>query len=460
VVPAPEIKTETKSATPKKLAAKPATPYGATPTHATANPKPPTPRPTPPEPAASKSTAQKPVAPNPAPRKVGRKLAVRIPPLLLEGDQPTAKSPGGPGRRYALGPATTVEQFGQEQELPEAYGTQRLLLTARDPHWLYAHWDLTPDQQRNYNALSADGHLVLRIYVNEIAGKHVSEVHVHPESRHWFVHVERAGTKYAAELGYHRRGRHWQRISTSRPTLTPPEAMSSDMTAQFLTLPVEVPFAKLLSVVKEAVKENLPLAAALEALRAAGHRDLPPQIAEWQAEISPPTRWTPAQERALAEVITMDRTQRVWIGSLEITELIRRQLEREISSSAAAQLGLAAAVPGELGSVSSPFGAAGRRPKGFWFNVNAELIIYGATEPNARVIIGDRAIKLRPDGSFSYRFTLPDGKYEIPAAATSADGEDTRRANLKFSRRTEYRGDVGAHRQDEKLKAPTLDNVG
>ena len=37
--------------------------------------------------------------------------------------------------------------------VPEAYGTQRLLLTARDPHWLYARWDLTRDQQRKYNRL-------------------------------------------------------------------------------------------------------------------------------------------------------------------------------------------------------------------------------------------------------------------------------------------------------------------
>src|SRR5688500_20153543 len=34
----------------------------------------------------------------------------------------------------------------------------------------------------------------------------------------------------------------------------------------------------------------------------------------------------------------------------------------------------------------------------FWFKINAELIIYGATEPDAKVAIADRPIKLRPDG--------------------------------------------------------------
>ncbi|HXE42117.1 MAG TPA: hypothetical protein VN516_03745, partial [Candidatus Baltobacteraceae bacterium] len=95
----------------------------------------------------------------------------------------------------------------------------------------------------------------------------------------------------------------------------------------------------------------------------------------------------------------------------------------------------------------------------FWFNVNAELIIYGATEPNAKVTLGGNQIKLRPDGSFSYRFSLPDGKYDLPAVAVSADGTDARAAELKFTRETEYRGDVGAHPQDPSLKPPLPDNV-
>ena len=112
-----------------------------------------------------------------------------------------------------------------------------------------------------------------------------------------------------------------------------------------------------------------------------------------------------------------------------------------------------------MSSVSSPFGGEGRR-KGFWFNVNAELIIYGATEPDANVTIGGRKIQLRRDGTFSFRFALPDGNYDLPAQATSADASDSRRAELKFSRATQYRGEVGKHPQDAKLKVPRVENVG
>jgi hypothetical protein len=168
-------------------------------------------------------------------------------------------------------------------------------------------------------------------------------------------------------------------------------------------------------------------------------------------------KWTPAQQQALASIITMDAVRRVWIGSLEITELLRRQMGEQISSISAAQLGLPSSI--SISSISSPFGGAERR-KGFWFNVNAELIIYGATEPDASVTIGGRKIKLRPDGTFSFRFILPDGNYNLPAVAVSADGDDARCADLSFSRATEYRGEVGAHPQDPTMRPPKVENVG
>ena len=128
-------------------------------------------------------------------------------------------------------------------ELPEAYGTQQLFLAARDPHWLYARWDLTREQQHKYNSLSTDHHLVLRIFVNEAKGQPFAQVHVHPESTHWFVHVAQAGTKYMAELGYNQTGGKWVAISASGATLTPPDAMSEDGSVEFATtIPIEVPF--------------------------------------------------------------------------------------------------------------------------------------------------------------------------------------------------------------------------
>src|SRR5689334_12253825 len=202
----------------------------------------------------------------PPPRAPRKKL--KVPSILLEGDKPPAPPPSGPGQRYALGPTPPVERLEAEGELPEAYGTQRLILTARDPHWLYAHWDLTREQQQRYNSLSADRHLVLRVFLDAVSARPLSEIHVHPESRHWFVPVERAGAKYVAQLGYFAAAGQWTVVATSASTLTPPDTLSSDTSVEFATIPIELPMANLLSLVKEAIQQSVPLAEALQELRA------------------------------------------------------------------------------------------------------------------------------------------------------------------------------------------------
>jgi hypothetical protein len=338
-------------------------------------------------------------------------------------------------------------------ELPESYGTGELLLTARDPHWLYAHWDYTRSQIKHYNGLSADGHLMLRVYGGAVGGELMAEIHVHPESRTWFVPVPYAEAKYVGELGYREASHSWVSLARSGATMTPPESFSEDTSARFATIPVEIPLAQLLSTVKSAVGQHGPLIEAIQQMRTRGYAGLPAP-----EEIA--REWTPAQEKALAEAVSIDLRRRVWIGSLEITELVRRQIQEERSSQAAAQFGLSQSAAGESGvsSASVPFGG-GEGGRGFWFNVNAELVVYGATEPDAKVTIGGRPVRLRADGSFSFRFALPDGEYYLPATAQSGDGEETRQAWLKFARATIYEGEVRAHPQDGELKPPSVNAI-
>src|SRR5205823_5595326 len=104
-----------------------------------------------------KRPANSPVAPD-------SKAALKIPPILLEGDESEPTPITGPGEKYSAGTTATVERpLSEHRELPEAYGTSRLLLMPRDPRSLYAHWDLTSTQQRHFNSLAADGHLILRV---------------------------------------------------------------------------------------------------------------------------------------------------------------------------------------------------------------------------------------------------------------------------------------------------------
>jgi hypothetical protein len=98
-------------------------------------------------------------------------------------------------------------------------------------------------------------------------------------------------------------------------------------------------------------------------------------------------------------------------SSAELVESLISRLEREMGS-------------GIVSSLSSPVQYQPKERK-FWMVLNTELIVYGATEPDARVTVQGEPIEIRPDGTFTLRFALPEGTQCIPVSARSADGIDT-----------------------------------
>lgn len=106
---------------------------------------------------------------------------------------------------------------------------------------------------------------------------------------------------------------------------------------------------------------------------------------------------------------------------VKVKGLWEERLKREITS-------------GVLSSLSSPVRTAEERS--FWLAVNTELIVYGATEPSAKVTVQGKDVKLRPDGTFTLRFALGDGKQVIPVTASSSDGREERTITPVVSRET------------------------
>lgn len=112
-------------------------------------------------------------------------------------------------------------------------------------------------------------------------------------------------------------------------------------------------------------------------------------------------------------------------SSAELRKLMEERMKGAISSGSGAGL---------LSSLSSPGKAAKR---GFWFVLDCELVVYGATEPDAKVTMQGKEIKLRPDGTFTLRFALPDGKLVLDTRAESADGVEERTITPVVERHTE-----------------------
>ncbi len=83
-------------------------------------------------------------------------------------------------------------------------------------------------------------------------------------------------------------------------------------------------------------------------------------------------------------------------------------------------------------------GAVPDKLKKFGFELNAELIVTGRTDPTARVTLGNEPQKIRADGTFVMRYSLTDGRQIIPAIATSADGMEERTIVLAVERNTKH----------------------
>ena len=83
-------------------------------------------------------------------------------------------------------------------------------------------------------------------------------------------------------------------------------------------------------------------------------------------------------------------------------------------------------------------GAGGlvRRRKDLPLKVDAELIVFGSTDPGAHVTLSNEPVALRPDGTFTVRLGLPDRRQVIPVVALSSDGIEQRTVVLAVERNT------------------------
>jgi hypothetical protein len=81
-------------------------------------------------------------------------------------------------------------------------------------------------------------------------------------------------------------------------------------------------------------------------------------------------------------------------------------------------------------------GGVGSRQRSFWLVADAELIVYGATDPSARLCIGDQEVPLTADGTFRVQVPFRDGQQLYPIEAVAADGEQKRNITLEFNRTT------------------------
>jgi hypothetical protein len=334
--------------------------------------------------------------------------------------------------------------------LPESYFEDTLFLVARDPRWLFSYWDFNWSKYLPGEFRGGVKQFFLKVVTS--AGQEAALVEINPEARNWYVAVNSPDTAYYAEIGFFDKPGNWHGLVQSGVAVTPADAVASEAAADFATVPAHLTFERLLDMVKEKMLEGESLIEALA--RIAGEGRL-----EFRAGQAP--NWTDEQKRLLATLLGDTLIDRLGLGSEEIDQLLRKQLTQKLHSEGAS--GLSGASFETLGpTVTSLFSGIGaswsaqpfsvRRERGFYMHVNAEIIFYGGTHPDATVWVDGKQITLAPDGSFRYHFTLPDGDFAIPIIAESPDKVEKRSATLSFVRGTVRSGDVGATGQPPELK--------
>lgn len=276
--------------------------------------------------------------------------------------------------------------YGLASELPSYYNDDSITLLVRDPHWAFAYWDISQnkidDLRRSLGDAGRDAHLAIRLY--DITGVEFTGFNAHSHFDigifdrvgNWYINTGSPGAEFIADLGLKSATGGFVTLARSNPISTPRDTVSDVLDAEWL-VPEEI-FQRIFAL--SGGTAGGPLSAG--ALSSAGMpeaRRAPSEMLEQLGGISSPG-----------------------MGSLALMSPVKPQQER-----------------------------------GFWFMLNAELIIYGATEPGAKVELAGVPVQLRPDGTFSLRFALPDGAHAFPFAAASADGVDSMGITTRVSRETE-----------------------
>ena len=110
-------------------------------------------------------------------------------------------------------------------------------------------------------------------------------------------------------------------------------------------------------------------------------------------------------------------------NSLELQELFEERLRRPMGSPMVTR----------FGSGMEGFFPASQE---FKFEVDAEMIVYGVTSPNSHVSLRGEPVRLRPDGTFTVRMSLPNQRQVIPVVASAANGGEQRTIVLAVERNT------------------------
>jgi uncharacterized protein len=310
-------------------------------------------------------------------------------------------------------------------DLPGGYGDSRIVLLPRDPQWAYAYWDI-PIEHKNELRYHGGQQLALRIYdVTDINLEHqsphsIQEYPIDEMAREWYLPIPVSDRSYTIDIGYRCGDGRWLVLARSASVNIPPVYPSDWIEDIFITVPWEE------ELVGKTFVELVP----------PSHKAGDSSTAGANA-----TGENAIYERifGMADSVESLRIAGSLYGSMQQSPL--ESISSFVFPSGAGMWALPTASGVNMSGVGmSGIGMdVGERQRQFWLIADAELIVYGATEPDATVSIGGRQIKLNPDGTFRFQMSFQDGNIDYPIVAVAKDGEQQRSVHMTFDRATPSR---------------------
>lgn len=292
----------------------------------------------------------------------------------------------------------TLQALEEEMAPPPRPSAEtNVVFLPRDPQWAYVFWEIS-DADREKALAAGASQLCLR--VADVTGLSSGAAHPHAlqevvvdsHANEWYLPVPLSDRDYRVELGY-RQGAAggWISLAFSSVARVPALHPSEQILDQFVPFSLEV-----------APAPTAPIPT-LEPSDSGLHERL------YQTATS---QW-----------------RRIGRGSEAFHELEAAGLDTsELNASGA---GIWAS-----GRSDSGLGGVAPRQRSFWLVADAELIVYGATDPSARLSIGGEEVPLSADGTFRIQVPFRDGQQLYPIEAVAADGEQKRSITLEFQRTT------------------------
>lgn len=170
--------------------------------------------------------------------------------------KPTAPPPPPPP------PPPPAEPYvDRGKPIPDTYGRDTLRLMARDPEWVFAYWELTPERIQQLRSRFSNLHeRTWELKLTNLKTGEVEHIAIFLGACNWYLHVKPRGV-YQAELGF-RDGGLFIKVLDSNPVRTPADAISERADEEWMVMRRDLLRMLHLTHERELFGEDRPLASA------------------------------------------------------------------------------------------------------------------------------------------------------------------------------------------------------